>query len=131
MNKYLYSFLGLLFLVGVVWLIQTPGKPSKYDDFAKCITAKKTVTFFGAFWCPHCQAEKARFGKAAQYLPYVECSTPDGQGQLPICTNAGVTTYPTWDFATGTSPTATTSVRRVGEIELVDLAEITQCELPK
>jgi len=131
MKKYLYSFIGFLALVLVVWLIITPGKAGKLDAFAKCIRDKQTVTFFGAFWCPHCQAEKARFGTSAKYLPYVECSMPDGQSQTQVCIDNGITTYPTWQFATGTTATATTTYRHVGEMELAELADATQCELPK
>ncbi len=123
MNKYIYSLIGLLVLAGLVWLVVTPGKPSRYDQFAKCLRDKKTVTFFGAFWCPHCQAEKARFGKSAQYLPYVECSLPDGQHQTQVCIDAGITTYPTWQFGT-------TSDRHTGELELTELAAKTSCVLP-
>ena len=131
MKKYLYIIISLLVLAGVVWLIVTPGKAGALDAFAKCITAKKTVTFYGAFWCPHCQAEKARFGSSAQYLPYVECSNPDGQSQDQVCNEAGITTYPTWQFATGTTPMATSTYRHEGEMELVDLAQATDCPLPK
>ncbi len=129
MNKYIYSLVGLVFVGLVAWLIVTPGKPGKYDDFAKCIADTKTVTFYGAFWCPHCQAQKARFGKSAKYLPYVECSTPDGQGQLAVCKNIGINTYPTWEFATSTVFASTTRV--MGEVELEDLAESTRCVLPE
>jgi thiol-disulfide isomerase/thioredoxin len=122
MKKIIYIIVGLLILGGIVWLIVTPGKPGQYDAFAKCIK-DKGVTFFGAFWCPHCQAQKARFGKSAEYLPYVECSTPDSQGQTQICKDNGITTYPTWQFGT-------TSDRHVGEMELVDLAAKTSCPLP-
>ena len=131
MKKYLYIFIALLVVAGIVWLIVTPGKAGKYDDFAKCLRDKKTVTFFGAFWCPHCQAEKARFGKSAQYLPYVECSTPDGNNQTQVCIDNGITTYPTWQFATGTTEMATTTTRTTGEMELVDLAQKTSCPLPQ
>ena len=129
MNKYIYTLVGLAFIVFVAWLIMTPGKAGKYDDFAKCIRETKSVTFYGAFWCPHCQAQKARFGSSAKYLPYVECSTPDGRGQLQACIDAGISTYPTWQFATST--TATTTSRVTGEMELVQLAERTQCSLPE
>lgn len=122
MNKYLYYILGLLVLAGVIWLVLTPGKPSKYDDFAKCIK-NAGVTFYGAFWCPHCQTQKARFGKSVQYLPYIECSTPDGQGQNKLCNDAGIKTYPTWQFGTTTN-------RKEGELELTELASTTNCVLP-
>ena len=130
MNKYLSWIIGVIAVAGVLWLIVTPGKGSKYDAFAQCIRDKKTVTFYGAFWCPHCQAEKARFGKSSKYLPYVECSTPDGQRQTQVCIDAGITTYPTWQFATGTTALATTTYRLTGELELIDLAEKTDCKLP-
>lgn len=130
MNKYTYSLIGLVAIAGIAWLIITPGKAGKYDDFAKCIAQKeKGVTFYGAFWCPHCQAQKARFGKSAKYLPYVECSTPDGQHQTQFCTDNNISTYPTWEFATSTI--STTTIRVVGEVELAELAEKTQCNLPQ
>jgi thiol-disulfide isomerase/thioredoxin len=69
--------------------------PGKYDSLAKCIKARGAI-FYGAFWCPHCQRTKGLFGSSAQYLPYVECSTPDGQGQVPACKEKGIESYPTW-----------------------------------
>ncbi len=131
MKKYIYILVALLLLGGVVWLIVTPGKAGKYDTFAQCIRDKKTVTFFGAFWCQHCQNQKAMFGKSAKYLPYTECSTADSKSQLPICNDQGIKTYPTWEFATSTSPTATSTTRLTGEVSLERLAEITQCQLPQ
>ncbi len=127
MKKALYILIGLAVVAGIVWLIMSPGKPGKYDDFAKCIK-DKGVQFYGAFWCPHCQAQKARFGKSAQYLPYVECSTPDGQGQTQVCKDHGIVTYPTWFFPSGSS---TTPERVTGEQELTDLAAKTSCVLPQ
>lgn len=131
MNKYIYSIVGLLALGLIVFIIVSPGKGGKYDAFAQCIKDKKTVTFYGAFWCPHCQKQKERFGKSAKYLPYVECSTADSQHQTPVCIDAHITTYPTWEFATGTTATATSTYRVTGEIELSDLSEKTGCVLPQ
>jgi thiol-disulfide isomerase/thioredoxin len=37
-----------------VWVYTSPGK---YDEFAKCLT-DNGAKFYGAFWCPHCQAQK-------------------------------------------------------------------------
>ncbi len=129
MSKLIYSVIGILFIGGVAWLIMTPGKPSKYDGFAQCVRDTKTVTFFGAFWCPHCQSQKALFGKSSKFLPYVECSTPDSRGQLKVCIDAGIKTYPTWEFATSSLVASTTRV--TGEIGLVELSEKTGCKLPE
>lgn len=123
MKKLIYIILGLLLLGGIVYVIVAPGKAGAYDGFAQCLK-DKGATFYGAFWCPHCQAQKARFGASAKLLPYVECSTPDGQSQTQVCKDAGITTYPTWQFGTSTTN------RVVGEIELVDLASTTGCQLP-
>lgn len=126
MKKYGYILIAVVLIAGIVYLIKTPGKPGKYDTFAQCLKDKGAV-FYGAFWCPHCQAQKARFGKSAKLLPYVECSTPDSKGQLQICKDVGITTYPTWHF---TNDVSTTTKVLTGEVELVDLAKETNCSLP-
>jgi hypothetical protein len=95
--------------------------PGKYDAFAQCLK-DKGATFYGAFWCPHCQAQKKMFGTSAKLLPYVECSTADAGAQTQICIDKKVQSYPTWEFADGT--------RLTGEIPLAQLAEKTSCVLP-
>ncbi len=124
MKKLLWILLGIAFVGFVIWLIVTPGrvKVSKYDSLATCIKDSGAV-FYGAFWCPHCQAQKKLFGSAEQYLPYVECSTPDGNSQLKICEDKKITSYPTWIFKDGSILT--------GEIPLKDLATKTSCVLPE
>ena len=92
-----------------------------YDAFATCLK-DKGATFYGAFWCPHCKAEKALFGSSVKLLPYVECSTPDANDQTQICKDKKIEAYPTWIFADGSTQT--------GEIPLATLAEKTSCVLP-
>lgn len=91
------------------------------DDFAQCLS-DAGAKFYGAFWCPHCQKQKALF-KESKKLPYIECSTPDGEGQTLACTNEGITGYPTWKFTNGTELT--------GEQEFAALAEKTGCAVPQ
>ena len=122
-------FLGVigLLVLGVIATVllrhggNVPEGPGKYDEFASCLGEKGAV-FYGAFWCPHCQATKKLFGSSAKLLPYVECSTADGAGQLQICKDKNVTGYPTWEFADGS--------RLNGELTLEQLAEKTSCALP-
>ncbi len=95
-------------------------QPGQHDTFAQCLTEKK-ATFYGAFWCPHCQAEKALIGKSMKYINYVECSTPDANGQTQICKDKKIETYPTWEFADGS--------RLSGEISLQELSDKTSCPL--
>ncbi|KKU51184.1 MAG: hypothetical protein UX74_C0031G0007 [Parcubacteria group bacterium GW2011_GWA2_47_10b] len=99
-----------------------PREPGKLDAFAQCLNDKGAI-FYGAYWCPHCQNQKKMFDTSAKLLDYVECSTPDGRGQLSICKDKEIKGYPTWIFADGS--------RESGEIALSHLAEKTGCELPK
>lgn len=112
MNKTLRygSVIGVLaVLVGLaIWYSAAPGP---YDKLATCLKGQ-SVTFYGAFWCPHCQATKRGFGKSAEKLPYVECSNPAGNAQTQICIDQKIVSYPTWDFPkTITLPAATTDTK--------------------
>ncbi len=117
-------FVGLILLVvlfigTIVWTKTLPGK---LDGFAQCLT-DAGAKFYGAFWCPHCQSQKAIFGNSQKKLPYIECSTPDRKNQTQVCIDAKVEGYPLWIFKDGT--------RKSGELTLKELAETTSCELPK
>ncbi|MBP9695437.1 MAG: hypothetical protein KBD73_03490 [Candidatus Magasanikbacteria bacterium] len=112
---------GLLVVAFIGAIIYKQNTPSRLDGFASCLKEKGAV-FYGAFWCPHCQTQKKLFGNAERLLPYVECSTPDGQTQLQICVDKGIEGYPTWTFADGS--------RQSGEISLEELAKKTSCVLP-
>ena len=112
----------VLVVAGIGLAVFVKPGPSNLEPFAQCLK-EKGATFYGAFWCPHCQRTKAMFGSAAKSLPYVECSTPDGKGQLQICIDKKVQNYPTWEFADGS--------RLTGERTLQELADKTQCALPE
>ena len=102
------------------FLVQTG--PGNLDSFTQCLKDKGAV-FYGAFWCPHCQNTKRLFGASEKLLPYVECSTTDGKGQLQVCIDKKVESYPTWEFADGS--------RLTGERSLQELADKTSCTLPQ
>ncbi len=85
---------------------------------AQCLKESGAV-FYGAFWCPHCKKQKELFGAAVSALPYIECSTADGNSQTPICAAKGIKSYPTWKFADGSELT--------GEVALDKLAEKASC----
>lgn len=123
-KKYTYWITGaiaLILIIAVCWYgyVQTT-KPGPYDNLATCLKTKG-VLFYGAFWCPHCQAQKAAFGNSAKLLPYVECSTPDGNGQTQICIDKGIQSYPTWIFPDG--------ARLTGAQDPAALAATTSCPL--
>lgn len=131
MNNNAKIFLGIIVLLvlGVVLSIVLgvgPGSSgatsTKYDAFAICLK-DQGATFYGAFWCPHCQSQKKMFGSSQKLLPYVECSNPDGKTQTPICIDKKIAKYPTWEFADGS--------RVDTSMSLEELAERTSCVLPE
>lgn len=121
-NTLIWSIVGLIAVGLVGWLIIAPAKPGKLDTFATCLK-DQGVKFYGAFWCPHCQAQKALFGSSVKLLPYIECSTPDGNSQNQVCNNAKIESYPTWEFPDKT--------RLTGEQTLADLSAKSSCPLPQ
>jgi hypothetical protein len=118
---YFWGILIAIIVLGVAASFMASAAPNKLDAFAQCLKENGTV-MYGAFWCPHCQRTKAMFGSAAKYLPYVECSTPDGQGQTQICKDKNVSNYPTWVFPNGTTFS--------GERTLQEISDASQCKLP-
>jgi len=122
MKKFIWILVLVAVVGGLVWLVKTPGKPGKLDAFAQCIKDSGTK-YYGAFWCPNCKNQEAMFGRSAKLLPRIECSTPDGRGQLPVCKEANIEGYPTWHFANGQRVTGTQT--------LENLASATGCALPQ
>lgn len=113
---------GAAILIGLVgWVVFSNRGPGELDAFAQCLGEKGAV-FYGAFWCPNCKDQKEMFGKSQRRLPYVECSTPDGNSQKQECREKNIVAYPTWEFADGE--------RQEGVTPLGRLAEKTGCSLP-
>lgn len=94
---------------------------SRLDAFAQCLTAKQ-AKMYGAFWCPHCEDQKEKFGSSFQYAPYIECGIKGSKGIATVCTDAGIQRFPTWVFADG--------ARAEGEHDLEFLSVQTGCSLP-
>ena len=112
-----------LIVAGVGTSLTMNTGPGKLDGFTQCLKDKGAI-FYGAFWCPHCQATKKQFGNSEKLLPYVECSNPDGQSQTQICIDKGIKQYPTW-----TRPQDDTRIS--GEHTMQELADFSGCPLPK
>ena len=114
--------IGILIICAILLVTYFVSGPSgKYDDFARCITLSG-AKFYGAWWCPHCQEQKAMFEGSDKYLPYIECSPPnDRNSELPICSALGIKSYPTWIFSDGS---------RANQLSLEELSLKTSCPLP-
>jgi hypothetical protein len=93
----------------------------RYDEFAKCL-ASKQAKMYGLYWCPHCADQKAMFGKAFQYVPYVECAIKNSHELAPACSAAGVKLFPSWQF--GSNPPIE------GVFPMQELSDKTGCSLP-
>jgi len=116
----------MLILFGFLGFSGGFSKPAPVEDlavtaFATCLK-DSGATFFGTFWCPHCQTQKKLFGGSVKALPYVECSTPDGQSQTQVCREKKVESYPTWEFADQS--------RLTGEQTFEALSQKTGCPVP-
>ena len=89
-----------------------------YDNLAKCLT-QKGVKMYGAYWCPHCIAQKKMFGSSWQYMDYVECEVANSREQAEVCQQVGIGSYPTWVFPEGQ--------RIEREISIDNLAKLSGC----
>lgn len=89
--------------------------PDARVGFAQCLTEKGTK-MYGAYWCPHCQAQKKQFGKAFSKVDYVECAVPgNNAAQTQVCKDQNIEGYPTWIFADGTRVTGEQTFQALGE----------------
>ncbi|PIN89929.1 hypothetical protein COU60_02445 [Candidatus Pacearchaeota archaeon CG10_big_fil_rev_8_21_14_0_10_34_76] len=111
---------GLIIIVGIIALIifSSSGAEGKYDTFSQCI-ANSGAVMYGAYWCPHCQDQKEMFGKSWEHVNDIECSLPNRAGQTAECNEAGIQSYPTWEFADGS--------RQTGVLSFQQLSQLTGC----
>jgi hypothetical protein len=121
-NKKLLTYGIVLVLLAAAFLAGRYYRNHKYDSFAKCLAAKQ-ARMYGLYWCPHCADQKAMFGGAFRYVPYVECAVKDKPGELaPACKAAGTKLFPSWQF--GAAPP------KEGVLSMQELSDKTGCGLP-
>ena len=83
-NLYIWVAVIALLLIGIGYFkVIQPGQQN-HDELAKCLTANG-AKFYGAYWCPHCEAQKKSFGVSVKYLPYVECAIRGSEEMTQIC----------------------------------------------
>src|SRR5271165_3115517 len=84
-------------LAGVVYYFAHRSQ-HKYDAFARCL-GDRGVKMYGAYWCPHCQEQKEKFGDSFEYAPYIECGVKgELRAEAQVCKGADIKHFPTWQF---------------------------------
>jgi|SRR3989344_106005 len=121
--KYLKTIIivAVIILFGYLYLTRNSDEPGKYDSFAQCLK-DSGAKFYGSYQCIHCKTQKDMFGNSADLLPYIECGALGGPQSL-VCQQAGITSYPTWDFPDGE--------RISGSLSFDVLSKHTNCTLIK
>lgn len=99
---------------GIYYFAYYRSSGSTTDALAQCLT-NKGAKMYGAWWCPHCADEKELFGNGFHYINYVECSPPGQRTQNDVCKEAGIKSYPTWEFADGSRTTGTQPLEALGK----------------
>ncbi len=108
---------------GTVYYLGYQRRQHRYDAFAKCLK-DRGVKMYGAWWCPHCQEQKERFGASFKLVNYVECGVEgDTSARTQVCKDEGIQHYPTWQF-----PPTGERVERVFTMD--ELSDRTACPLP-
>jgi uncharacterized membrane protein len=111
----LAAALSIALLLGGYAASAPPTAAAAYAEGLAKHLASSGAVFYGAYWCPHCNDQKAMFGAAVKYLPYVECD-PRGTGGNPqLCTEKQIKGFPTWDIA---------GQRLEGVVSLAELARL-------
>ena len=95
-------------------------REKKLSEFAKCLSSKG-IKLYGAATEEATQRQKARFGVAARYLPYIECVEPESGEMNLRCLAAEVEKFPTWKFPDGKMV--------IGDIAFKDLEKLSGCKL--
>lgn len=107
-------------VIGTFMLVRRgPDQPTNLESFAKCLN-QKGAKMYGAWWCGHCQSQKADFGESWRFINYIECSTEDGR-QKQVCADEKIEGYPTWAFSDGS--------KIPGKLDFRTLSEKTGCSL--
>jgi uncharacterized membrane protein len=113
---------GLLAGVGTLVLaaglfVEPVGGTLEYRRALARHLAAVDAVMYGAYWCPACAEQKARFGEAAADVPYVECDPRGARARADLCARAGVRSYPTWVIG---------EARHEGVLTIQDLARISK-----
>ena len=97
-NKIIISIAGILCIGILIFAIINPvdggiknqSEPSKYDDFAQCITDAGAILYTSE-GCSYCLSQKNLLGNSIKFIKEVECTINPN-----MCIDAGISGVPTW-----------------------------------
>ena len=91
--------------------------------FARALDESGT-RFFGASWCPACEAQKALFEDGYKFLPFIEVTNNSRElNSIGIAENLEGEELPTWEFPDGD--------RRTGILSLQELSQESGVAIPQ
>lgn len=99
-KKFAFMFCGGLLIASVFYGIQ--GFAQRANDLNEYELAKinclkdKGLTMYGTGWCHYCKNQKQMLGKYFKYMNFVDCDI-----KYKLCTERGISGYPTWLLANG------------------------------
>ena len=82
-------------------VLAQPNLLSKVDSDSPALGLANHLTeigaqMFGAYWCPHCQEQKKKFGDAFSAVDYVECDPGGENPRTQLCLDNDIEAFPTW-----------------------------------
>jgi len=103
--------LGVVLLLGYDGTAPPPNPPGTAPPPVRTVSGPQQLALaqhlrttgavmYGAWWCPHCHAQKQLFGaEAAPLLPYVECASDGQDSQIERCrATPQLKGFPTWEI---------------------------------
>jgi glutaredoxin len=90
-----------LLLLGLV--LPNPAPSAQPPQAARLALARhltaRGARVYTAYWCPHCQMQKAMFGaEAAALLNVIECAADAPDNRRELCKAKGIQGFPTWEI---------------------------------
>ncbi|MDI6602829.1 MAG: hypothetical protein QME57_01775 [Patescibacteria group bacterium] len=110
----------LLASIAQIEKLSLKNESSYLKNFAQCLT-QKGIRLYGSSQDIYTQKQKAMFGRAINYLTYIECIEPESKELLFECQVEAIKTFPTWEFPD--------KERKSGILSLEELEELSNCQI--
>jgi len=97
--KFTFAFLLLALVISFsMYACSSQVDEQSYEAQLANHLTKEGAVMYGAYWCPHCGDQKKSFGKAFEYIQYVECDPKGPNANPKLCQTKEIKGYPTWEI---------------------------------